>query len=366
MKKILFITNGHGEDIIAAEIIRNIKRRAVKIDVMPVVGHGNEFAKLKVSIIGPRKVLPGGGFGLRNFSFLLKDIFSGLISKVFSQVRTLRRNKGKYDLVIGVGDIVPIIYSIMTESKFIFVGANKSEYYKNFAFNYTGFEKHLLKKYCTLTLARDQKTSKNLCVAGVNAQFVGNPMMDLVRSVARGQGSGVRKTKTIGFLPGTREDAYKNIEDMYRVAEKINKLDKNVSFIMSIPSSLDKKRVAKIAKRVNIVHSDDFNKVLNSSNLIIGLAGTGNEQSAGLGIPVVAFPGRGAQFNYKFAKAQKELLGDSLLLLDRNSDKIASEALSILYNRKRAAAMSKEGRLRMGKPGASGKITKIILSYLHR
>jgi hypothetical protein len=364
MKKLLFITNGHGEDIIAAEIIRNIKSRSIKIDVIPVVGRGNVLSKLKVNIIGPRKALPGGGFGLRNFSFLIKDLFSGLISKVFSQIRTLRRNKGRYDLVVGVGDIVPIIYSIFTECKFIFVGANKSEYYKKFAFNYTGFEKHLLKRYCALTLARDEKTAENLGFAGVKALFVGNPMMDMVRSVARGQGSGVRKTKTIGFLPGTRDDAYKNIEDLYRVAEKINKLDKNIAFIMSIPSTLDKERVAKLNRSVNIEQTDDFNKVLGSSNLIIGLAGTGNEQSAGLGIPVIAFPGRGAQYNYKFAKAQKELLGDSLLLMNRNSDNIASEALNILYDKKRASAMSKEGKLRMGKPGASNKIAKMIVKMI--
>ena len=366
MKKILFITNGHGEDIVAARIIKELKLKNTDIDVMPVIGAGDAFRDLGVKLIGPKKILPGGGFGLRNFSFFMKDLFSGLMNKVSEQIRTLKTNKWEYTLVIGIGDIVPIVYSMLTGCKFIFVGVNKSEYYKRYAFNYTGLEKRLLKKYCLLTFARDKKTAETLQRSGVNTTYAGNPMMDGVQTISTSAHQNIRKSgkKVIGFLPGTREDAYKNIEDFYKVASLINKIDKNINFVISIPETLDKELINKIKAPVTVKLSDDFRKVIAASDIIIGLSGTGNEQAAGLGRPVISFPGRGAQYNRKFASAQKELLGDALMLLPRNSGVIAGKAISLLHNDKKIKQMASAGTERMGKPGASRMIAGVIEAYL--
>ncbi len=364
MKRILFITNGHGEDAVAAQVIRHLDKKGLKIDVLPVVGSGNVFSGSKARVIGPRNILPSGGFGLRNYYYLIRDIFAGFLGKIASQMSTLRKIKGKYDLVVGIGDIVPIVYAMISGARFIFVGVNKSEYYKKLAFNYTGLEKWLLKNYCKLVLTRDKKTSDSLKLLGIKTRYVGNPMMDLVKSGARGQGLGVRKSKTIGFLPGTRDDAYKNIEDFHKVAWQIDQQDRTIKFVMSFPLSLDRKKLAGIDRRPEIRITDDFNEVLACSDVIIGLSGTGNEQAAGSGLPVIAFPGRGAQFNFKFASGQKELLGDALLLLPRDSMRIANEAISLLHDRKRRASMGKAGRTRMGNAGASRKIARLITGEL--
>lgn len=371
MKKILFITNGHGEDLVAARIIKELPKNMIAIDVMPVVGRGEVFKGLDVKVIGPKNLLPGGGFGLRNYGYLLKDIFAGLIKNTYSQIKTLMNNKFEYSLVVGVGDAVPIVYSILTGCKFIIIGVNKSEYYRKLAFNYIWAEKAILKKHCLLLLSRDEHTASSLRSFGINAEYVGNPMMDLVKKgtgdkpcLPAGRGKGIRKDKTIGFLPGTREDAYKNIEDFFKVAWQIRRLDKNIKFILSLPPTLDKKRYDLINKPFDIPISRDFYSVLNRSNIIIGLSGTGNEQAAGLGLPVIAFPGRGAQFNSRFAHGQKELLGNSLLLLPRRSELIAKEALALMHNKKRVATMGKAGKKRMGKPGASRAIAKIIIKEI--
>jgi len=365
MNRLLFITNGHGEDIVAAEIIKNIRAANLSIDVLPVVGRGDVFEKLKVNIIGPRKALPGGGFGLRNFSYLIKDVFSGLIWKIASQIKLLRQSRGKYSLVVGIGDIVPIFYSMLTGSRFIFIGVNKSSYYKKLAFNYISLEKQLLKKNCLLTLVRDEKTAKDLKAYGIKIKFAGNPMMDMVQNIRRSGHRNIRGNKTIGFLPGTRDDAYKNIEDFNKVAWQIKRMDGRIALLMSLPDSLDRKRISRIKLMRKISVTSDFNRVLSSSDIIIGLSGTANEQAAGLGIPVISFPGRGAQYNFKFAKGQKELLGNALLLLPRQSDKIAAAALSLLHNRKLMGQMGSTGVQRMGKPGASAKMAGIIERMLN-
>lgn len=360
MKKILFITNGHGEDIVAAQIIKKLINNHIGIQVLPVVGNGSIYKNLPARVIGPTKVLPSGGFGLRNYSYLIRDIFSGLIGRTIDQAGTLRDNRYDYALVIGIGDIVPIIYSMVTKCPFIFIGVNKSAYYRKLAFNYTKLEKFLLRKYCRLTLARDMRTAKALKYAGINAKYVGNPMMDAVSAIRRSGDRGIGKSKTIGFLPGTREDAYKNIEDFSNIAAIIKQIDKKIRFVLSFPDNLDKKKLLKIKSQVKMKISADFNKVLKTSRIIIGSSGTGNEQAAGLGIPVIAFPGRGAQFNSRFAAGQKELLGNALMLLPGDPEAIARQAVSLMKNKKRISAMAKAGKIRMGRPGASKRIAQII------
>lgn len=350
--------------MVAAETIKNLRSRNISIDVLPVVGRGDAFEKLKVKIIGPRKALPGGGFGLRNFSYFIKDVLSGLIWKAASQIQLLRRSRGKYSLVVGIGDIVPIFYSMLTGSRFVFIGVNKSSYYKKLAFNYIALEKRLLNKYCRLTFARDQRTAEDLKEHGIKVKYVGNPMMDMVRNIGRSGYRRIRGKKTIGFLPGTRDDAYKNIEDFNKIAWQINEMDSKIGFIMSLPENLDTKKIAGIKLLKKIAVTRDFNTVLSSSDVIIGLSGTGNEQAAGLGIPILSFPGRGAQYNFKFAKGQKELLGDALHILNRNSKEIASAAISLLNDPRAMRNMGRTGMQRMGKPGASKKIAGIIRSMI--
>ena len=368
MKRLLFITNGHGEDIIAAKIINELDRKNLSIDVMPVVGKGDIFKGLGVKIIGPRNALPSGGFGLRNYSYLIKDIFAGLIGKIMSQIKALNKNKWSYSLVIGIGDIVPIIYSMLTGCEFIFIGVNKSEYYRKLAFNYTWIEKKLLKDHCELTLARDRRTAKVLASYGIKAKYVGNPMMDAVQTIRASEYQKIRKgrKKVIGFLPGTREDAYKNIEDFCKIASQISLINKKVRFILSRPSTLDRKKLSNIKMPANIRLSGDFKDVLSGSSIIIGLSGTGNEQAAGVGLPVIAFPGRGAQFNSRFANGQKELLGNALLLLPRRSETIAKEAIALLKNRKRIVSMARAGRKRMGESGATKRIAEMITRMASR
>jgi hypothetical protein len=366
MKRILFITNGHGEDIVAAQIIKELNSKNMSIDVLPVVGKGDAFKGLNVNIVGPRKALPSGGFGLRNYSYLIKDIFAGLIAKVMSQIKTLNKNKWSYSLVIGIGDIVPIIYSMLTGCKFIFIGVNKSEYYKKLAFNYTWIEKKLLKDNCELTLARDGRTAKALALYGINAKYVGNPMMDAVQNIRRSGHQEIRGKKTIGFLPGTREDAYKNIDDFCRIAWQTYQINKKVRFILSMPQTLDRKKLSKIKIPLNMKCSGNFKDVLSKSSIIIGLSGTGNEQAAGIGLPVIAFPGRGAQFNSRFAHGQKELLGNALHLLPRRSETIAKEVIALLKNRRKIVSMGRAGKKRMGGPGATKQIANIISGMINR
>ena len=67
-----------------------------------------------------------------------------------------------------------------------------------------------------------------------------------------------------------------------------------------------------------ICSADAFADILQQSSLVIGMAGTAVEQAVGLGKPVIALPGNGPAFTYRFAEAQNRLLGDSVQLLAHN------------------------------------------------
>ena len=98
-----------------------------------------------------------------------------------------------------------------------------------------------------------------------------------------------------------------------------------------------------------------------NSSLVIGLSGTGNEQAAGSGRPVVSFYGRGSQYNQKFAEAQKQLLGDALSLVsDNNPTSVAAKVWQILQDHQKQEQMSKCGKIRMGEAGAIEKISEYI------
>jgi hypothetical protein len=357
MKRILFITNGHGEDLVAATIIKKLPVK-INISVLPIVGDGKVFESLDVHILGPKKKLPSGGFSLRNLWFLLKDLYAGLGGNTLKQIMILRRLKTKFSLVIGIGDIVPIIGAMFIEAPFIFIGVNKSHYYKSFGSRYTPWEKLLLEKKALKVFVRDKVTEEDLRNHGLlkvpSASYAGNPLMDCLTLSPSKMERGFKGLR-IGFLPGTREDAKLNLEDFKKVVEEIIKM-KNADIELDFLIATALQEIPEYMK------NKPFGEVITESDLIIGLSGTGNEQAAGLGKPVVAFFGRGSQYNKKFALAQKELLGEALLLVkDRHPISIAACVWQLLRQPQKMEHLAAIGRERMGSKGAVEKIVDFIL-----
>lgn len=364
MKKILFITNGHGEDLVAAEMIKRLQGKAHLL-VLPMVGEGKIYEKLEAVVIGPKKSLPSGGFSLRNLWHLPGDIYAGLIGNTLAQFGILKELKNRIDLTVGIGDIVPILGARRVNAPFIFLGVNKSSYYKTFGYNYTPWEKLLLKN-ARKVFVRDKATETNLKTRGIkieNAEYVGNPLMDCIHtSTHKMEESKVTSLgleyKTIGFLPGTRGDACVNLGDFEKITESLIR--------MKVPEIELKFLIATDLKPIpEYMERKSFPQLLQESNLIVGLSGTGNEQAAGSGLPVISFYGRGSQYNKRFAEAQKQLLGDALYLVrDNDPLSVAAEIWHLLRNPERMQQMGLAGKERMGSPGAVEKIVAFILEFI--
>ncbi len=388
---ILMVSNGFGEDVIGAEIIKKLQDNndKLKFFVLPMVGEGESYRSLDIKLVGPAANLPSGGFARNSLRNLLKDIKAGLPGMIYKQIKTMRRYRNKVDLIITVGDVYNLLLTgIFGKKNIVYLPTAKSEYIDG----HYRVEKLIMKKFARTVIPRDKKTAEDLKKSGINASFIGNMMMDCfqIKGVDFCLGE---KYKVIGLLPGSREEAYENLLYFLKIIKKLEKYDQKLEFITAMagnlkcdrlktklqdtdwswahPSSEEKESGIYLllkspsGKSVVKIIYHHFGDVLQQADIFLGQAGTANEQAAGMGKPVIIFPGKGAQFTAKFAKAQKSLLGDSVLMTDRDSDQIAASVMEILDNNDLYHKMSQTGKKRMGSPGGTERLAEVVVDMMN-
>ncbi|MFM6037962.1 MAG: hypothetical protein ACKPBB_09850, partial [Sphaerospermopsis kisseleviana] len=79
--QLLVLSNGHGEDIIAARIIKELQQLSSPPDIfaLPIVGEGRAYQNLNVPCIGEVKTMPSGGFIYMDSRQLMRDVQGGLV-----------------------------------------------------------------------------------------------------------------------------------------------------------------------------------------------------------------------------------------------------------------------------------------------
>lgn len=388
IRSLLMLSNGHGEDVIGAAILKELFSKESQLwgRVMPIVGEGNAYKNLPIKLMGPLKKLPTGGFmrqSLRNF---FRDLRGGLLGHTYDQIQTLRKIRHETSLVVCVGDVLLVILAgFFVRKPMIFIPTAKSEYISG----HYRIEKNLMKRFAKLVLPRDAKTAEVLLEAGVAARFVGNAMMDSfeVTDYDFEINSGAR---VVGILPGSRVEAYQNMKTILQTIYSLESLKvEPMDYLVALASQISVDIIERTANELGwfieksansltgivaqLVNHEGvrvklckgvFGDVLQQSDIFIGLAGTANEQAVGMGKPVVAFPTSGAQFNQKFVNAQKKLLGDSISVVKPLPEKIAAEVLVILSDQERYQMMAQVGMERMGPKGGIGRMAEIILDLI--
>ena len=395
-KKILFISNGHGEDSIAVKVIDRLRKlnAAVDIHAWPMVGEGRAYRESAIPIVGSLNLLPSCGFATLSLKLMLKDLEAGWIPTHYRQVKAARSLRGKYDLIIAVGDIVVIGAAVLARTSFFFIGCAKSSYY-SFLHGYTRLEKYLLRKHCILTFPRDRLTLKELDRARVRNRYVGNPMMDDLQGTGTDFGL-PQDRRIIGMLPGSRRDAEENALFMLKAAAEVDQTpydppllflfavtnDFEIPFIKDRLTGGDRKNikngweVEECAKDnaspgivLKLVHERGgaawftrgcFADVLHRSSLVVGTAGTANEQAVGLAKPLITFPTAGVM-GKQYVKMKMHFFGPSALEVAPEPGTIAKAITGLLNDKERCEEMAAAGRERMGLPGASEAIAREIM-----
>ena len=247
--KILCLSNGHGEDAIAAQIFLELEKSPLSpgLAALPIVGEGQAYSTIAdLSILGPRQRMPSGGFIYMDRKHLWKDLKGGLLRVTFAQLKALRywisyeTNNGHQVVILAVGDIVPLLFAWLSGVTYTFLGTAKSEYLirdeteelsqKSWleAFLlwsgsvYFPWERWLMgRKKCRAVFVRDHFTAKMLRKKSIRAYYAGNPMMDGVKSESAMESiyafdAQMLETPdqiTITLLPGSRSpEAYANWE----------------------------------------------------------------------------------------------------------------------------------------------------------
>lgn len=392
--RILLISNGHGEDLngsLIGDALSSIDPNLI-ISAFPIVGEGKSYRNKGIEIVAPLKSMPSGGIFYLNIINLIKDIFSGLIGLTIKQIITINKIKNNYDIVVSIGDIVPLFFAYLTGKKYIsFLVANSSYYEGKLKLPF--ITKLLLRSSsavsrssrCQLIFAKDKYTAKDLQNQGFTKTIcVGYPIMDDLKPTGKNLELSPEKP-IIALLPGSRlPEALRNFSLQLQVCETLVKISsENWQFRGALVPSITQEDLKNIEgwrynsgvltksiddKQITVkVYHDAFADILLQCNLVLGMAGTAVEQAVGLGKPVIQIPGKGPQFTYRFAEAQMRLLGSSTITIDEHKDnqvmceKTAYKIIEVLNDREFLAQCVINGKERIGSTGASFAMAKAII-----
>lgn len=403
--KLLVISNGHGEDIIAVKIIKQLQKidPSLKISALPMVGKGFAYTQAQIEIVTEVQAMPSGGFIYMDKKQLWGDIRHGLLGLTIKQYQGVKQWSQDGGFILAVGDILPLLLAWVSGVNYFFVGTAKSEYYlrdendwlENISWlerwwgsYYYPWEYWLMKNpRCLGVFPRDSITTAVLQKADVPAYDLGNPMIDDLANLP--SFSDEQNCLKVLLLAGSRmPEAVNNwqlilqgvdsIIDCYdedfmciaAIAPSLS-LDPFQDYLLAFgwvlqkpelcPTRLDDANVLCFRKENAqlIISQKAYSQSLNYCDVALAMAGTATEQFVGLGKPAIAFPGNGPQYNRKFADNQKRLLGISLHLLE-NPTEVGEKLKQLLLNTELLKQIAVNGKKRLGEVGASFRIARFI------
>ena len=379
--RVLFVSNGAGEDSIASQIIADLPESLPR-EAMPLVGEGSAYEGL-APVVGPRQLMPSGGLIQEDWHNLWKDIGGGLLSLTLKQIAWLRNQRSKFDQIVAVGDLWPVILAILSGIRPItFIGTAKSDYHHP----YSALEAFILRTFQVHSIVRDEPTAESLRQKGVKAAWVGNAMMDGL--IPQDLDFKLDETKEIGLalFPGSRKATYQVLPRLLKLSQMLaTRLGKDVCAFIAVAPSIDTDKLAQACSDFTLGNcpypgwhtltdkcetaspqarffliKGHLADVLQYSQVALGLAGTAHEQAAGWGIPVVAYE-PGGMSNLKWYRArQKGLLGDSLIVSEDRDADIVEALCNLIQDKAERQRRAEIGRKRLGPPGGSERMAAII------
>ncbi len=329
MTRILLLSNGHGEDLSGALLGEKLKKMGHIVNALPLVGTGYSYSKANISIIGETKQFSTGGLGYTSIRGRLTELFQGQLIYLLKHLFNLIRRKPNYELIIVIGDVVPILAAWLTKLPFVVYLVAYSSHYEGQLKLPWPCKRCLKSARCIGIFGRDQLTAQDLTLQLKRpVQFVGNPFMD---PIFTNQERLPQCTQRLGILPGSRNpELQRNILMILAVIELLPQQfnsHKSITMDIALMHTLDNKKLQELTRKqgwilagnklirgdlVINIHRNSFAKVILSSDLILSMAGTAAEQAVGVAKPVLQLKGKGPQFTNAFAEAQRRLLGPTV------------------------------------------------------
>ncbi|MFM7169395.1 MAG: lipid-A-disaccharide synthase-related protein [Cyanobium sp.] len=412
--RLLVLSNGHGEDLIALRVIEALARLQPEssIAVLALVGEGGTFSGAAPSIqlerLGPSLRLPSGGFSNQSLRGLLQDLAAGLPRTTWHQLQVVRRWGTRGQPILAIGDLLPLAMAWLGGGPYGFIGTPKSDYtwrsptppgwgespladayHRLKGSEWDPWEWALMAhRRCRLVAVRDGLTARGLRKHHVQAEAPGNPMMDGFE--ARALPACLQLSRRVMLLPGSRlPEAFGNLQRLLAslpdstVCARLGGLTVLVpigrdlfdspalashlvemGFQASPPPPLRGAKGAwsKGALRLWLGHGC-FADWAPWVEVGIATAGTATEQLVGLGVPALSLPGAGPQFTVGFARRQSRLLGGAVQPC-RTPEQLRVWLLALLQDSQARDGLGQKGRQRMGSAGGSVALAHLVQERL--
>ncbi len=219
---------------------------------------------------------------------------------------------------------------------------------------------------------------------GIQAEFVGHPLVDIVRPEEGDLGiKQDASSKIVSLSPGSRRSEIENLLSvMLGAADIIHSKDKDVRFIVTkhpqLPADIYLRKMQRYKLPITLV-DDKIYDCFAASDLAIVVSGSVTLEATLLKTPMIIvnktslFNGllyllfvRLANIGLVNIIAGKRIMPE-LLQYNANPQRIAKEAMSILTDRERCAKMKEDlGSVNklIGPPGASDRAAKIISQFI--
>lgn len=374
--KIIFLSNGYGEDTISTYIIRELKNKINNIDIsaFPLVNDGEKYKQNNIKVIGPTKILKSSGIsGFLNIKNFIIDIKDGLLNLILKQLNFLKEYKNKKNIyLVAVGDIYPLFLSVfenkLSKTNVIFIPTAKS--YKTEPFN---FIEIYLMSLVNANFVRDEITYLKLKNKLNNVYFVGNPVLDIEYLQLS---ENINLINNIIILPGRKQNCLNNlfyfIKAINLILNKIkteNILNFLPTFSIIVPDFYPINEIKNLIKnelnrenkeKVYLLSDKYYRYVLENSYLVWGQGGSANEQAAGYKLPVISF-----NENNWYRKRQKKLLNNCLILVKQYEiDSLVNETINLFKDKGKYDFLKEECYKEMGPLNGAINIANYIFNLI--
>jgi len=374
--KIIFLSNGYGEDTISTYIIRELKNKINNIDIsaFPLVNDGEKYKQNNIKVIGPTKILKSSGIsGFLNIKNFIIDIKDGLLNLILEQLKFLKEYKNKENIyLVAVGDIYPLFFSVfenkLSKTNVIFIPTAKS--YKTEPFN---FIEIYLMSLVNANFVRDEITYLKLKNKLNNVYFVGNPVLDIEYLQPS---ENINLINNIIILPGRKQNCLNNlfyfIKAINLILNKIkteNILNFLPTFSIIVPDFYPINEIKNLIEnelnqenkeKVYLLSDKYYRYVLENSYLVWGQGGSANEQAAGYKLPVISF-----NENNWYRKRQKKLLNNCLILVKQyDIDSLVNETINLFKDKSKYDFLKEECYKEMGPLNGAINIANYIYNLI--
>jgi uncharacterized protein (TIGR03492 family) len=353
-KKLLIISNGHGEDSIGAAIVRRLPS-AIAVEAYPTLGDGRAYSGV-CSIVGPRAQLPSEGWrNVRNS--IARDITGGGIATIRPGLRFIRSTRGRYDRVLVIGDMIGVYGAWITGHRgIVYVDVYKTGFGKS----YLAIDKWILRRCAGTVFCRAASLAETLRSSGIDARAAGNVMMDTIPRL----GLPVERSRPLAMtlLPGSRAHALRNFALQIEALRRLGR-DTLPDIFLAVASSLDIGALAAAAGLtiedgamighglvIDLVPGSAMGDALDVSDFVLSQAGTATVQALGLGRPAITFQSpedRPSRF-----RDEARLFDDGRLVVYAEPAAIADAVAHWLADPSEIARRGAIGLERIGPPGA--------------